>query len=256
MNKPKLSAAFWAFFRQEMGAQAFCEKLVEMGYSGAEMVDEANYKFAKAAGLELVNICAPGMSDGLNRVENHDALIPEIRQTIAHAAENDIKQIIIFSGNSNGQSAKEGLANCIRGVEKLAGDAESAGVILAFEPLNDANHHDYQATSSSYGYELVRAVSSPAVRVLYDIYHQARTGEDLNATLVKNIDLVCHLHVAGSPKRDFPGDDQEIDYASLMKAVQVSGYDGYWGMEFMPASDDPLTELAAAAKRFRAFAQA
>ena len=120
--------------------------------------------------------------------------------------------------------------------------------------LNSADHGDYHATASSYGYAVARAVDSPQVGVLYDIYHQQRMGEDLMATLTGNIDLVCHLHVAGSPRRDFPGPDQEIDYASLVAAVQDAGYEGHWGMEFMPA-DDPIGQLERAAALFNSYVE-
>ena len=249
----KLSAAEWCCFRDGMDPAEVYGRLAEAGYVGVEMVPPERHAAARAAGLELVNVCAEGMYEGLNRTENHAKLLPVLRDIIAQAGDCGAKQVIVFSGARDDLDEAVGIANCAAGLAQLVGDAEKAGVVLAFEMLNSVDHGDYHATASSYGYAVTRAVNSPHMRVLYDIYHQQRTGEDLMATLVDNIDLVCHLHVAGSPKRDFPGADQEIDYASLVRAVQSTNYDGYWGMEFVPP-DDPVGQLEKAAALFNSYA--
>jgi len=253
MAKLRLSAAEWACFRDgDMEAAEVYGRLVAAGYTGVEMVAKERHSAAKAAGLEIVNACGPGMYEGLNRLENHAKLVPELRDLTAQCQADGVGQLIVFSGARGGQSDAAGAANCAVGLSQLVDDAKKAGVVLAFEMLNAADHGDYAATSSSYGYAVVKAVNSPNVRVLYDIYHQQRTGEDLLSTLVDNIDLVCHLHVAGSPRRDFPGPDQEIDYASLIRAVGTTGYCGYWGMEFVPP-EDPLGNLERAAALFQSY---
>ena len=253
MAELKLSAACWCFYSEELEAAELFGRLAQAGYTAAEMVGADNYDDARAAGLTLLNECAPGMSVGLNFRENHDELIPQIREVIAQAGANGVGQVIVFSGERNGLDDETGIANCAAGLEQLVPEAEAADVVLTFEMLCAANHGDYQATASEFGYEVVRRVGSPRVKALYDIYHQARTGEDLMATLVPNLDLVGHLHVAGSPRRDFPGADQEIDYAPLVRAVQAAGYDGYWGMEFMPR-ENPLQQAIDAAELFRSYA--
>ncbi len=249
----KLSAACWCFNVEGMHPAELFGSLAEAGYGAAEMVGADNYDAARAAGLQLLNECAPGMGEGLNVLANHDELIPQIREVIQQAGANGVAQVIVFSGERKGLDDQTGIANCVTGLKKLLPDAEAANVTLAFEMLCAANHGDYQATTSAFGYDVVRGVGSPRVRALYDIYHQARTGEDLMATLVPNLDSVCHLHVAGSPRRDFPGPDQDIDYAPLVRAVRGAGYDGYWGMEFMP-SDNPLQQAIDAAKLFGRYA--
>ena len=253
MAELKLSVADWNFVQSEMEPQAYYAAIAAAGYVGAEMVGPDRREVARAAGLELVNVCAAGMDVGLNFTENHDALIPQIRETIQEAGADGIKQVIVFSGFRNGLDDATGIANCAGGLAQLVDDAETADVVLTFEMLCSPNHGDYHASASSFGYEVVRAVNSPRVRALYDIYHQARTGEDHYLTLVPNLNLVGHLHVAGSPNRDFPGPDQEIDYAPLVKAVQAAGYDGYWGMEFS-ATGNALAEALATAELFREYA--
>lgn len=177
------------------------------------------------------------MQDGLNRIENHATLLPAIRELIAKAQANGIPHIIVFSGARRGQGDDEGMRNCVTGLRQLASDAESAGVMLLLELLNTFDHADYQCSSAGYAFAVARAVNSPRVKVLYDIYHAHRMGEDVLTTITTNLEQIGHLHIAGSPKRDFPGEGQAIDYCHLVRAATAAGYGGYWGHEFCCGND-------------------
>jgi hydroxypyruvate isomerase len=138
-------------------------------------------------------------------------------------------------------------------MKKLVPHAERAGVTLVFEMLNTFNHADYEAADSRYGFDLVEAIGSPSVRVLYDIYHMHRMGEDVVADIANHVDLIAHLHVAGSPGRDYPGPEQEIDYARVVRDSLAAGYRGYWGQEWL-GGDDPYRALGDAVSLFEAYA--
>ena len=249
MANLKQSAPDWCFFKGNIPAEHYYGRLKEIGYAGVEMVEPERWAAAKAAGLEIVNMSGPGMQDGLNRVENHEKLLAEIREAIATAAQNGIGHVIIFSGNRNGQDDEEGKANCVTAIKQLVPDAEKAGVTLVFEMLNMHDHPDYQADRSAFGFDIIKAVGSPSVKVLYDIYHMYRMGDDVVKDITENLDIIAHIHVAGSPKRDFPGADQQIDYPAIIKAIKAAGDQGYWGQEWLPG-EDVLDELAKAYEVF------
>lgn len=255
MSTLKLSAPDWCFYKKaEADPEDYYQRLKAIGYDAVEMVDPERFAAAQSAGLRILNMAGPGMQEGLNRVENHAKLVPEIEACIEQARENDIESVIIFSGNRDGQADDVGQKNCIQAVERLAPVAEAKGVTLLFEMLNSFNHKDYQADHGRYGFDLARAINSPAVKVLYDIYHLHRMGENVLDQIVSNLDLIAHLHVAGAPKRDFPGADQETDYASLVPQIQQAGYNAYWGMEFVPQGNS-LDELEKAATLFGRYAE-
>jgi len=119
--------------------------------------------------------------------------------------------------------------------------------------LNSFDHPGYMADRGAFGFDIVKAIASPCVKVLYDIYHMHRMGEDVMKDLAGNLPHIAHLHIAGSPKRDFPGADQQVDYAEIVRLLVARGYAGSWGMEFVPARDS-LDELEKAARLFQSYA--
>jgi hydroxypyruvate isomerase len=254
MASIKQSIPEWCFFKDGMDATEVFTRLARTGYAALEMIAPSRWDAAAAAGLPIVTIATEGMQDGMNKVANHARLAASIRGTIATAKARGIPYVIVFSGNRGGMGDGEGIENCVAGFRGLAADAEKAGVTLAFEMLNSFDHVDYMADSSAFGFAVARLVDSRHFRVLYDIYHMHRMGEDVPADLRDNSDLVCHLHVAGSPKRDFPGLRQEIDYAAIVGQVTRDGYTGCWGQEFVPTGADTLAEFEAAAMLFSRYA--
>ena len=244
----------WCFFKPGMDARTYYARLKAIGYAAAELVDPGRWNAAKAAGLPILNLASPGMQDGLNMSANHAALLPQIRACLEQAQSNGIPQVILFSGNRKGQTDEESLKNCIAASRELVRDAQRLGVTIVFEMLNGIDHQDYAADKSRFGFSLARAVDSPRFKVLYDIYHMHRMGEDVTTDIVENLPLIGHLHLAGSPHRDFPGTRQEIDYMRIVKEVVSAGYTGFWGQEWVPAHEDPWSELEAAAMLFSRYA--
>jgi len=247
-----LSAADWCFVRTDDDAARYYHRLTESGYAAAEMVPPQRRPMARAAGLRLLNFAG---ASALNRAENRSKAVGQMRDEIAQMAAEGIEQLIVFSGNRAAQDPAVGIVNCIAALKQVAADAERAGIVLTFEVFNTFDHPDYDADNGDYGFAVARGVSSPAVKVLYDLYHMHRMGEDVAAKVIANLEYVAHLHVAGSPKRDFPGEKQAIDYAKFVRSIHAAGYRGAWGMEFLPTvGADAGEELGRAARLFLSYA--
>lgn len=241
MQEIKLSAPDWCFCRKEFAAGTYYRKLRASGFCAVEMALAERWDALRNAGLKLINISAPGMRAGLNNRNNHSSLIPQIINTINLAAENVIPNVIIFSSNLENITDSDGLDNCKQAVEKLLTAAQANNVTLIFEMLNRYDHEDYQADNSNFGFKLVKSFDSANLKILYDIYHMHRMGENVIGDIASNLEYIAHLHVAGSPERNFPGDLQEIDYPAIITAVMNSGYNGCQGMEFTTTA--PLKDL-------------
>jgi hydroxypyruvate isomerase len=125
----------------------------------------------------------------------------------------------------------------VTALRQVAGHAERAGVTLLVEPINTVvDHPGIYLTSSYEGYKIINAVDSPNVRLLYDVYHQQITEGNLIANVRSHIDLIGHVHIGDVPGRHEPGTG-EINYPSVLSALDDTGYEGYIGCEFEPTGD-------------------
>ena len=107
---------------------------------------------------------------------------------------------------------------------------------LVLEPLNPLDHVGYYLRTSDEGFAIIREVGSPAVRLLFDVYHQQITEGDILSHILPNIGLIAHFHGAGVPGRH-EMTSGELDYASIFAAIDGAGYDRHFGLEYFPVGD-------------------
>jgi hydroxypyruvate isomerase len=181
--------------------------------------------------------------DGLNVVANHDAIVKGLTASLPAAAKLGVPNLITFFGNRRGMPDAEATKNCIAGLNRLKGPAEDAGVTICVELLNSkVNHPDYQWDRSAWGLEIVKAVGSPRVKLLYDIYHMQIMEGDVIRTIRQDKDWIAHFHTGGVPGRHELDDTQELNWRAVCTAIADMGYTGYVAHEFVPTRD-PLTSL-------------
>mgnify|MGYP001608546922 CR=1 FL=1 len=109
--------------------------------------------------------------------------------------------------------------------------AEKAGLVIVMEPLNTRRDHPKLfLTKISQGYSICRAVNSPSVKILYDMYHQQIT----EGNIIPNIDLayseVAYFQVGDNPGRKEPTSG-EMNYRNIFKHIHSKGFTGVVGME-------------------------
>ena len=63
------------------------------------------------------------------------------------------------------------------------------------------------------------------------------------ATIGKHHAFFKHYHTAGVPGRHEIGDDQELHYPAICRAIRDTGFDGYLAQEFIPTAPDPVGSL-------------
>lgn len=102
------------------------------------------------------------------------------------------------------------------------------------EPLNTyVNHPGYYLWSSAEGFDIIREVGHPNVKIIYDIYHQQIMEGNIIPNVVNNLDLIAHLHSAGHPGRH-ELQYGETDYRVVFDAIDKAGYKGACGLEYNP----------------------
>ncbi|MDD4080099.1 MAG: TIM barrel protein [Eubacteriales bacterium] len=141
-------------------------------------------------------------------------------------------------------SPSEMRENTISVLHELAPIAEEAEVTLVIEPLNTiVDHAGYSLSSTAEGVEIIRAVGSPSVKLLYDAYHMQIMEGNIIETIKANAKYFGHFHIADVPGRHQPGTG-ELNYANIIKALKDTGYSGIVGFEFSP-SGKPDEEVIA-----------
>lgn len=186
--------------------------------------------------------------DGWNRKENHDRLVKEMEENIKRAAAAKVPNVITFSGYRRGLADDIGQENCIVGLNRVKKMAEDSGVTVCLELLNSKiDHHDYQCDHSVWGVGVMKAVDSPRVKLLYDIYHMQIMEGDIIRTIREDINYIAHFHTGGVPGRHELDDTQELQWRTITKAIADLNFQGFMAHEFIPVHD-PLTSLSEAVK--------
>ena len=176
-----------------------------------------------------------------------EELIAEMEQVFAAASKLNCRHIMMLSDvlNDDGSAAPtlpatadakiETMAEHLKALARLA---ETANVTLLLEPLNTAlDHRRCFLNSSALGVETVRRVSSPHVKLLYDIYHMSMMGEDVVTQIKNNLEWIGYFHVADKPGRHEPGTGT-IDYSAVNRLLRQAQYEGFIGMEFSALGDN------------------
>ena len=244
MNALRQGLSWWCFADRGVEPEALLAGAAKIGYEAVDLVDEKFWPLVRDHGLKLGAINGHhSLADGLNKKENATRIQDELRAKLSKAAEWKFPVLICFSGNRNGLDDATGLAQCVETLAAVAPDAERAGVVLAVELLNSkVDHKDYQCDTTAWGVRLCDQVGSPAVKLLYDIYHMQIMEGDLIRTIRDKHSYFAHYHTAGNPGRGQPDGGQEINYPAVYRAIADVSPGALVCHEFIPAGD-PLAAL-------------
>ena len=239
----KQSVSRWCYGKIPL--DDFARAIADMGLTAMDLLEEKDWPVIAKYGL----ICSMGYAgggtipDALNNKANHDKIVKAFEESIPRAAKMKVANVITFFGNRRGMSDAEAIDNCVLGLNRIKKVAEDAGVTVCVELLNSkVDHKDYQGDHTAFGVQVVKAVASPRVKLLYDIYHMQIMEGDVIRTIRQNKDYIGHFHTGGVPGRNEIDGTQELNWAAVCKAIVDTGYSGYLAHEFVPKRD-PLTSL-------------
>jgi len=165
--------------------------------------------------------------------------IDGLGSTIENAEKTDTKIIISQVGDEiPGISREEQCTVLIDGLVEASKLLRETDIILAIEPLNTFyDHKGYFLYSSAQTVEILRAVDSPNVKMLFDIYHQQIMEGNLINNIQKYVEYIAHFHVADVPGRHELGTG-EIHFSNVLNAIRGLNYQGCVGVELFPLNTD------------------
>ena len=238
------SVCQWCY--NDMPLEKLCEAAREMGIKSIDLLTPTQWATAARYGLTCGMAYATdlGLSKGFNDVSLHEKFFNDFSSNIPKAADAGLKNVICFSGNSNGLSSEQGLENCARGLEPVLKVAAKHKITVSMELLNSkVDHKDYQCDHTPWGVKLCEKLGSENFKLLYDIYHMQIMEGDVIATIIKNIKYISHFHTGGVPGRHEIDETQELYYPAVMNAIVKTGFKGFVAQEFIPSRPDKMASL-------------
>lgn len=168
----------------------------------------------------------------LDKPEIREAFLKDIRNSVEVAKRVNAKWATVVPGCFDLRMGMDyQTANVIENLKRCAEIAEKANLVLVIEPLNTyRDHPGLFLQNVPQAYNICRAVGSPSVKILYDMYHaQIQIGN-----IIPNIDLawseVPYFQIGDNPGRKEPTSG-EMNYRNIFKHIHSKGFTGLMGME-------------------------
>ena len=252
-NKIKQVIAAWPFMNTgpKWSPAEFLQQAHSLGVSGVELFPVEHWDLLKKYDF----VCAATKSHtfirGMNNTNHHPECFAALEAAMEATAAAGFPNVMTFTGladtsqEENGSivSPEEGMKNCIEGYKRMARIAEQKNVTMILEPLNSKvaenmkGHPGYQGDHIEYCMEIIKAVSSPGLKLLFDVYHIQIMDGDIIAHIDQLHEYIGHVQIAGVPGRGEVGRNQEVNYPAVMRALVKNGYTDYVGHEWIPTGD-------------------
>jgi len=233
----------WCY--SEMPLEEFLIAIKKIGIEAVDLMGPKEWPLLKKHGIHssMCNGAEISLTKGWNNPKYHETLIRNYKEMIPKVSAAGYTNLICFSGNREGMSNSEGLANCFAGLKEIMPLAEKHGVLIQMELFNQQNHPDYMCDSTAWGVALCKGLGSDNFKLLYDIYHMQVQEGDIIKTIRDFHPYLGHYHTAGVPGRNEIDERQELYYPAIMKAILATGYKGFVAQEFIPKDSDKLASL-------------
>jgi hydroxypyruvate isomerase len=248
-SAPRFSVMLWTLEKQAPFDRCL-EIVAAAGYQGVELVgefqkwssNETQRVQAKMHSLGLVFDMLSGVKPGFADPAGTSEFLAAATAQMQAARTLGSPQINLKSGNRRDDLPRSAQHTAsVENLKRAADLAAAHGVQIVVEPIDPLENPKMYLTSVSEAFDIVRAVDSPHVRVLYDFYHEQRAYGNLIEKLEQNFDQVGLVHIADVPGRHEPGTG-EIDYANIYRKLAQLKYDKFITMEFYP-SQEPVATL-------------
>jgi hydroxypyruvate isomerase len=214
----------------------------DCGFDAIELWDPSVYDTKKIASIaQKVNL--PIVACGIFKSWTYRMNLPfeqvkeSVEKTIPYGKDLGCSTFIGLSGEQECKVDSQ-KSLIIENLKRLSEYCEKQGVTIVLEALNSLyDHKGYYLDSSYIGFEIVKAVNSPSIKLLFDCYHMQLMEGNLVNSIKKNVEFIGHFHSAGVPGRH-ELHIGETNYPFVIKAAEEAGYDRYFGFEYWPTYDD------------------
>lgn len=165
------------------------------------------------------------------RKDHLDRFLSNCQDSVVLAKRINAKWMTVVPGTINRRVDFDyQTAHVVEALRRGAEIFEPHGLVMVLEPLNFRDHPNLFLTKISQGYQICRAVNSPACKILDDLYHQ----QIHEGNLIPNIDAawseIAYFQIGDNPGRNEPTTG-EINYKNVFAHILKKGFTGVMGME-------------------------
>ncbi|NVK57735.1 MAG: TIM barrel protein [Alteromonadaceae bacterium] len=235
----KLTACIEWLFEDE--TDNFAERIYKAKEAGLEGVEFhlwrdkpiADIKQAlQETGITLTSFCVDPRRSIVDESQLEE-FVTAVTESAEIAQQLNCKQMIIASGFLLPDTSPEKhFEFALRALRKAAEVGERAGVTLLLEPINTkVDHPGMYLDSNKVGLDLVEAVNSAKLRLLYDAYHSIVMGEDIETIIAGRTQWVAHIQIADMPGRGAPGTG-DVNWNAVSNMLSAENFTGWLGLEY------------------------
>jgi 2-dehydrotetronate isomerase len=154
-----------------------------------------------------------------------------IDEAIAYARALAAGYVHVMAGKPGDPGKSAARTAFLGALEHASAAAESAGLTVVIEPLNDRDVPGYFLRTTTEAAAIITELGRPNVKILFDCYHVQISEGDLTRRFEKLLPLIGHVQIAAVPSRAEP-DEGEVAYDRLLQAIEALGWSGYVGAEY------------------------
>jgi hydroxypyruvate isomerase len=169
---------------------------------------------------------------GGNDDADRERFLADVRASVDVARRLDARWMTVVPGFLDRKPPLEiQTARVLDTMRRAAEIMEPHGLVMVMEPLNTlTDHPGVFLQTVPQGYAIARAVDSPAVKVLADLYHEQIQAGNLIPTLETCWDEIAYIQFGDNPGRNEPGTG-EINYRNVVRWLRGRNFAGVIGME-------------------------
>lgn len=189
---------------------------------------------------ELHTLCVETWRDKCELADprSHEEFIARVERAASVAVELGTPKLVALAGDAiPGLDVTSQRAAVVDALARASDLVAKLNLELVVEVVNrQFEGPNALLQDSASALEVVRQVDRPNVKFLYDRYHAILNDEPLGWAIDTQMDLVGHVQAADVPGRHEFGTGSQ-DWVDELAWLIRAGYEGYVGIEIVPAAD-------------------
>ncbi|OGV67595.1 MAG: hypothetical protein A2283_07480 [Lentisphaerae bacterium RIFOXYA12_FULL_48_11] len=201
-----------------------------LGLAGMENAD-AIAKEAERLGLVAGPFSGSGGKWLIDDDAGRETAVTGMKKSVENAKRLNVECILVVPGKLiDGMTMDQMTANIVKNLKYVAEKVDFGDKKIVMEPLNPRNHPGMFLTKIRQSVDICKAVGSPSIKIVNDLYHQQITEGDLIPNIELGWDYIGAYHLGDNPGRKEPLTG-EINFRNVFKFIHQKGFRGVLCME-------------------------